>query len=218
MFHICFAFFQSTEPWRFVALKRGAPVDRLLALKRAALEASGHAAGLKKLDGKLPNLAKAAWAVVICVRRAPDPRKGKLVREWEELAAVACAVQNFHLALAAAADGTHGPVQKSIVSNDATVTAVTLILVSVMLLLLFLQARVRVLGQRRQRRRLGRGRRGQAPVRAARGAHCREERGGRDGGRSDPGRVLGRRERAARAVQGAAWGVAREGAVEGGRR
>ena len=78
---------------------RGAPVARLLALKRAALEASNHVAGLKKLDGKMPNLAKAAWAVVICVRRAPDPRKGKLVREWEELAAVSCAVQPVHFFL-----------------------------------------------------------------------------------------------------------------------
>jgi len=53
-----------------------------------------------KLAGKEKELENVAALIVIVVKRVTN-QKGNLMPEWEEIAAVSCAVQNMHLALTA---------------------------------------------------------------------------------------------------------------------
>ena len=54
-----------------------------------------YAGKKKKLEKKRPELAKASHTIMICMKRQAKPEK--LMPEWEELSAVACAVQNIYL-------------------------------------------------------------------------------------------------------------------------
>lgn len=93
-----------TEPWRFVVLRSAESKKEVAAIKRSHLEAEaqGDAGQLEKLraklDGKEKELEKVAAMIVIVVKRVTN-HKGNLMPEWEEIAAVSCAVQNMHLAL-----------------------------------------------------------------------------------------------------------------------
>lgn len=101
-----------TEPWRFVVLGREG-VRTLMDIKRTesskllkddpkALEAF-----LCKMDKKAKDMAKCSHIVAIGVKRVHNG-KGALMPEWEETAAVACAVQNFHIALQSLGNGYCG--------------------------------------------------------------------------------------------------------------
>jgi len=86
-----------TEPWEFRVLGR-ASIERILDLKRAHAEKTGADESVfKKLKKKrrviLQNCKN--W-IAICLKRKLN-RKGKLMPEWEEVAAVSMAVQNMHL-------------------------------------------------------------------------------------------------------------------------
>ena len=100
-----------TEPWRFVVFSGRAGLARYEALKEAATRqqlASDPAAldaALAKMAKKSKELANCSAVVGICVKRVKNAA-GKMMPEWEESAATACAVQNFHLTLFA--HGYHG--------------------------------------------------------------------------------------------------------------
>lgn len=68
----------------------------------------------KKLDKTRRNPLRAACVIAICMQRDPAGR----VPEWEELAAVACAVQNMWLTCTAYGIGSYWSTPKSIL--DAT--------------------------------------------------------------------------------------------------
>jgi nitroreductase len=97
-----------TEPWRFVVFNQDS-IPQLLALKRKGMEATltgpAQAAALEKAAKKEAELCKCSHIIVICCKRVANA-KGALMPEWEESAAVACAVQNMHLSLHA--DGCAG--------------------------------------------------------------------------------------------------------------
>jgi nitroreductase len=83
-----------TEPWRFKVITGGA-LERLADFmsswyKENTPEESFSEVKFKKLKTK-PR--KASCIIAICMQRDPEER----VPEWEELAAVACAVQNMWL-------------------------------------------------------------------------------------------------------------------------
>jgi nitroreductase len=92
-----------TEPWRFVVAGSDAIVrvlDIRDAFMTALLTEKGDDAGLarhkKKMASKRAQLAKCS-AIVFIVRAKVANGRGKFMPEWEETAAVACAVQNLHL-------------------------------------------------------------------------------------------------------------------------
>eukprot|EP00316_Scyphosphaera_apsteinii_P010150 CAMPEP_0119304500 /NCGR_PEP_ID=MMETSP1333-20130426/5717_1 /TAXON_ID=418940 /ORGANISM="Scyphosphaera apsteinii, Strain RCC1455" /LENGTH=250 /DNA_ID=CAMNT_0007307399 /DNA_START=107 /DNA_END=859 /DNA_ORIENTATION=- len=97
-----------TEPWRWVVFEGPTAIARLLALKRDGismmLEGDARVAALAKASKKEKELLKCSHIVAICCKRVPNA-KGTLMPEWEEMAAVACAVQNLHLALHAEGGG-----------------------------------------------------------------------------------------------------------------
>jgi len=95
-----------TEPWRFAVFMGEAPLARFHAIKRAATERSLKskpeklAAALSKIDRKQAEL-KSVSAIIAIVLKRDRSVKGELMPLWEEQAAVACAMQNFHLQLTA---------------------------------------------------------------------------------------------------------------------
>jgi len=96
-----------TEPWRFVvagseAVQRVMDIrDRFMTVK---LTGEGDTAGLAKHKTKMARkrteLQKCAVVIFIVVKRVRT-LKGRFMPEWEEVAAVSCAVQNLHLQLTA---------------------------------------------------------------------------------------------------------------------
>ena len=93
-----------TEPWRFVIFEGAAGVEKFLAMKRDAIAAqpdvSDEARGAMqaKAAKKEKDLRKCQYIIAICVKRLTNA-SDKLMPMWEEVAATAMAVQNFHLAL-----------------------------------------------------------------------------------------------------------------------
>jgi hypothetical protein len=93
-----------TEPWRFVVFSGSSGVDRFLELKKTGIrnyfadDSENLEMQLSKASKKEKELRNCAHIVIICVKRVTNI-KGKLMPRWEEAAATACAVQNFHLAL-----------------------------------------------------------------------------------------------------------------------
>lgn len=84
---------RKTEPWRFKVMQ-GETLEKLglfLSLKYLETEANPKEFKAKKL---IENPKKAGAIIAICMQR--DPMKS--VPEWEEIAAVAMAVQNMWLA------------------------------------------------------------------------------------------------------------------------
>eukprot|EP00747_Dinoflagellata_sp_TGD_P166301 gnl/TRDRNA2_/TRDRNA2_188902_c0_seq1.p1 gnl/TRDRNA2_/TRDRNA2_188902_c0~~gnl/TRDRNA2_/TRDRNA2_188902_c0_seq1.p1 ORF type:complete len:245 (+),score=51.70 gnl/TRDRNA2_/TRDRNA2_188902_c0_seq1:126-860(+) len=96
-----------TEPWRFTVLRRSTnAIETFFKLagegsKRWLSEgADGKAEQdlnkfTKKLPSKLKEIASVSHVVVICMKRQANPEK--IMPEWEEVAATACAVQNMHI-------------------------------------------------------------------------------------------------------------------------
>ena len=95
-----------TEPWRFVVFHGPQAIARFEALKVSATTRSLSsnpdklAAALQKIERKGKDVSKCAAVVAIILKRLPNA-KGELMPEWEDMCAVACAVQNLHLQLTA---------------------------------------------------------------------------------------------------------------------
>ncbi|GFR50722.1 hypothetical protein Agub_g12979, partial [Astrephomene gubernaculifera] len=88
-----------TEPWRFVVLRgasKTAMEDLTLELCRTRLAPEQAAKTLEKLEKKRGSTwGKVSCYIAICCKRQAKP--GKMMPEWEEMAAVSCAVQNMYL-------------------------------------------------------------------------------------------------------------------------
>mmetsp|Transcript_6302 Transcript_6302/g.18078 ORF Transcript_6302/g.18078 Transcript_6302/m.18078 type:complete len:287 (+) Transcript_6302:52-912(+) len=90
-----------TEPWRFTVLASHAARMEFYDLVQQTMDAVLEGPDLEMRTAKLKGLiAKKepvlSHIIVITCRRAPSPQ-GKMMPEWEDQAAVACAVQNLHL-------------------------------------------------------------------------------------------------------------------------
>jgi nitroreductase len=89
-----------TEPWRFVVMN-GEGLKTWSALVHKRMEArlgAGSEAFRKyaeKTKRKAKDKAKVGYLIAICMKRKALPDKE--MPEWEEIAAVSCAVQNMHL-------------------------------------------------------------------------------------------------------------------------
>lgn len=89
-----------TEPWRFVVMERDS-IARFFCVcsdamrERFGSESEKFKAYASKLEKSKKDKAKCAFVVAICMKRKALP--DKLMPEWEEVAATACAVQNMHL-------------------------------------------------------------------------------------------------------------------------
>jgi nitroreductase len=96
-----------TEPWRFV-VAGPETVERVMDIRddfmSAKLTEKGDTEGLEKHKSKMAKkrkeLKNCSVVVFIVVARVPNS-KGSYMPEWEEIAAVSCAVQNFHLQVTA---------------------------------------------------------------------------------------------------------------------
>ena len=96
-----------TEPWRFV-VAGSETITKILDIRDEVmtdiLKESGDDSGLqrhkKKMASKRVQLANCSAIIFIIRAKVPNGR-GKFMPEWEETAAVACAVQNLHLQLTA---------------------------------------------------------------------------------------------------------------------
>lgn len=105
-----------TEPWRFKVFT-GASLDRLgeyMAEKFKANTAPEQFSEVK-YNKMLKNPARAGAVIAICMQREPA---GSLP-EWEEIAAVACAVQNMWLTCTAYGIAAYWSTPGSILKADA---------------------------------------------------------------------------------------------------
>ncbi|KXZ46984.1 hypothetical protein GPECTOR_39g478 [Gonium pectorale] len=88
-----------TEPWRFVVLEGASKKemeDLTMELCRTRLPEEKAAKTLEKLEKKRASTwGKISCYIAICCKRQSKPEK--LMPEWEEMAAVSCAVQNMAL-------------------------------------------------------------------------------------------------------------------------
>ena len=89
-----------TEPWRFVVMNgQGLQAWTALVAKRMEAKLGATSEAFKKFSDKAQrkakDKAKVAYMVAICMKRKALPDKE--MPEWEEVAAVASAVQNMHL-------------------------------------------------------------------------------------------------------------------------
>ncbi len=85
---------RKTEPWRFQVFTGAARKELGEYLAGWYQEHTpAESFSEKKYEKNLANPQRAACVIAICLQRDPDER----VPEWEELAAVACAVQNMWL-------------------------------------------------------------------------------------------------------------------------
>jgi len=91
-----------TEPWRFIVFHGAESIARWHALKlealRATLAGPELEAALAKATKKEKELKNVGAIIGLGVKRVHNA-KGALMPQWEELAALACAVQNLHLYL-----------------------------------------------------------------------------------------------------------------------
>jgi len=97
-----------TQPWRFTVFKRSSgQVDEFFKVQldssRALLDLGGlskdEESALKKFVKKQPSkakeIAKCSHVIAISMKAQANPEK--IMPEWEEMAAVSCAVQNAHI-------------------------------------------------------------------------------------------------------------------------
>jgi len=116
-----------TQPWRFTVFRRSTgEVEKFFKLQMTSSEAkmqnevctADELAALQKFVKKQPkkakDFAKCSHIIAISMKRKADP--DKIMPEWEELAAVSCAVQNAHIlacqlgvAMYWTSGGTEGP-------------------------------------------------------------------------------------------------------------
>ena len=87
-----------TEPWRFKVIQ-GKALDRLGVFMAQHYRSSVEAEHFSqwKYDKPIDKCSKASAVILICIQR--DPLES--IPEWEELAAVSCAVENLWLTASA---------------------------------------------------------------------------------------------------------------------
>ncbi len=104
-----------TEPWRFQVF-RGAALQRLgeFLAGRYREKTSAEQFSEMAYQKMLNNPQRAGAVVAICMQRDPEGR----VPEWEEIAAVACAVQNMWLTCTAYGIGSYWSTPSAILSAD----------------------------------------------------------------------------------------------------
>lgn len=105
-----------TEPWRFKVF-RGAALPRLGEYLARWYQEHTPAEQFteRKYNKTLNNPQRSSCVIAICMQRDPQER----VPEWEELAAVACAVQNMWLSCTAHGIGCYWSSPRSILEADA---------------------------------------------------------------------------------------------------
>ena len=92
-----------TQPWRFCVAGK-ATMAKLMSIRKefVAEQLAGNEEMLEKANKKLvrktKELQNVSAVIFIGMKRVLNA-KGKLMPEWEEISAVACAVQNMHLQL-----------------------------------------------------------------------------------------------------------------------
>lgn len=93
-----------TEPWRFKVLT-GAYLQKLSDFQGAYYKANTPTDKFseKKYEKTIKKPLQCACVIAICMQRDPDER----IPEWEEIAAVACAVQNMWLTATAHGIGAY---------------------------------------------------------------------------------------------------------------
>mmetsp|Transcript_29620 Transcript_29620/g.49787 ORF Transcript_29620/g.49787 Transcript_29620/m.49787 type:complete len:274 (+) Transcript_29620:244-1065(+) len=89
-----------TEPWRFVVMSGEGKAEFEEMCHETMKEQLGEGSDkyekyLEKRDKKKADKAKVSHLIAICMKRKTKP--DKIMPEWEEMAACACAVQNMHL-------------------------------------------------------------------------------------------------------------------------
>ncbi|MEM1321977.1 MAG: nitroreductase [Bacteroidota bacterium] len=104
-----------TEPWRFKVM-RGAALEKLSTFLGNYYKTHTPAEKFseKKYEKTLKKPLRSACVIAICMQRDPEER----VPEWEELAAVACAVQNMWLTATAYGIGAYWSSPKAIHEAD----------------------------------------------------------------------------------------------------
>lgn len=95
-----------TEAWRFVVLGRTA-INTVMDIKESYLDRDPILSAEKVAKAKAKFAKKSVFVrektsciVAICMKRVAN-EKGDVMPVWEEMASIACAVQNMHLVLAA---------------------------------------------------------------------------------------------------------------------
>ena len=106
---------KKTEPWRFKIIT-GKSLERLSKFQGDFYK--NHTPedqfSEKKYEKTIRKPLQCACVIAICMQRDPDLR----VPEWEEIAAVACAVQNMWLSASAHGIGAYWSTPKSIYAAD----------------------------------------------------------------------------------------------------
>ncbi|HMQ62270.1 MAG TPA: nitroreductase [Flavilitoribacter sp.] len=100
-----------TEPWRFIVFQHRA-LERLgdYLGEQYRQRTPPESFSEKKLEKTLQNPRRSACVIAICLHRDPENR----VPEWEEIAAVSCAVQNMWLSCTAYGIGCYWSTPASI--------------------------------------------------------------------------------------------------------
>ncbi len=100
-----------TEPWRFKVLTGGS-LEKLSAFQGAFYKTHTpeDKYSEKKYEKTIKKPLKCACVIAICMQRDP----AESIPEWEEIAAVACAVQNMWLTASALGIGAYWSSPKSI--------------------------------------------------------------------------------------------------------
>jgi nitroreductase len=104
-----------TEPWRFRVFQ-GAALQRLgdFLGSRYKAQTSPEAFSEMQFEKISGNPKRAAVVIAVCMQRDPQEK----VREWEEVAAVACAVQNMWLTCTPYGIGSYWSTPSYILSAD----------------------------------------------------------------------------------------------------
>jgi nitroreductase len=106
---------KKTEPWRFIIIKGSAKEPLADYMQEYYQENTSPENFREKKYQKIrKNILKTPCLVAICMYRDPEKR----VPEWEEIAAVACAVQNMWLSCHARNIGSYWSTPRSILHAD----------------------------------------------------------------------------------------------------
>lgn len=106
---------RKTEPWRFIVFRGESRRPLADYMQNWYVQNTSEADFKQKKFEKIPrNIMKTPCIIAICMARDPDQR----VPEWEELAAVACAVQNMWLTAHAYQIGSYWSSPRSIIEAD----------------------------------------------------------------------------------------------------
>ena len=105
-----------TEPWRFQVLQ-GKALEQLgdFLAEEYRSQTPADRFSEKKYEKKRSNPTRSSAVIAICMHRDPEAR----IPEWEEVAAVACAVQNLWLSASALGYGGYWSTPSAITGRPA---------------------------------------------------------------------------------------------------